>query len=817
MKKIANQIVLSAGYLIFIFLTVCSCNNKGATKEGAEIKAESEDKWEIIGPGAGGGVFIPTISPYDTNLVFTKGDMTGSFVTNDGGRNWQLFNLMAVTTDFEFDPLDPNVVYAASRGYLYDDDRGSGLTMLYRSENKGKTWKVVYPDINKIKPIEKLQSNSFLPSELVKDMPDGSIDKIVVDKSDNNIIYLGLSPLRPYIGKIPENIPLVTYIMKTVNKGIDWKLVAKVPGTAVLGIFPHIISEEPDKLTVITDESSTLVDINTGEVRKLSKPEGKFTIAESGTVAGRTILYLISDVWRDKNGILKGGVFRSDDGGIQWVNINANLLKDIHAGASPAIRTISVCANRPEVVYLSMTTYPGTIEDAKTRVRYEIYKSVNSGLSWGKVYSANSIEVLSQNFNDSWLDRNYGPGWGGDILTMGVAPTSPDICYATDYGQAYKTSNGGRTWSQVCSTNNADSSVSSRGLDLTCCYGIAFDPYDKNHLVVSYIDIGLFHSFDGGESWKQLVTGIPDNWVNTCYSITFDPGVKGRIWSAWANQHSLPRRSQFGDGLFEKPSGGVAYSEDAGKTWQKCNNGLPEHSICTNLLLDTSTPEDSRTLYVSIFNRGVYKSTDGGKSWADCSKGLKDNRYAWEIRQAGNRLYLLCVRGWRRDNPVDGMLYYSDNKGDSWNEAQLPTGVTAPTNLLIDPANPDRMYLSCWPKHESNRDICGGLFMTENGGRSWKQCFDERIRVFAGAFGLNDTKTLFINTFQNGAYSSYDGGSTWNRIKGYRFKWGHCPIPDPNDPEKLFLTTYGVSIYHGPAEGIADEFGRIENIPDSWW
>jgi hypothetical protein len=33
----------------------------------------------------------------------------------------------------------------------------------------------------------------------------------------------------------------------------------------------------------------------------------------------------------------------------------------------------------------------------------------------------------------------------------------------------------------------------------------------------------------------------------------------------------------------------------------------------------------------------------------------------------------------------------------------------------------------------------------------------------------------------------------------------------------MFLTTYGVSIYYGSASGNAEEFGRIENLPEAWW
>ena len=815
MKKYTNYLVLIFEYLAIFLILTTACRNK--TNLLAKDESTLADKeWKIIGPGAGGGVFIPTISPFDTNLVFSKGDMTGDFVSYDGGKNWKLFNLMSVAQDFEFDPADQNIVYASSRGYLYDEDRGSGLSMLYISENKGKSWKVIYPDISKIKPLEKLQSMSFLPSELIKGLPDGSIDLIKVDPSNNQRIFLGLSPLRPYIGKLPENTTRMIFLVGTENKGKDWKVIAQAPGTEVLGIFPSGITGGKDEVTVITEEACVKINSQTGESRLLSHPKGRIVKAESGYLSGKSIIYLITEVQKNESNCFTGGIFKSTDNGESWQGASGNLLKNASAGRVPVFISMGVCKNKPDIVYLSVIT-PAVGPDAGYKVRYEIYKTRNSGDHWEPVYSANSKEVLSRNFNDSWLNKDYGPGWGGDVLTLGVAPNNPDICYATDYGQAYKTSDGGRRWNQVCSKNYPDGSVTTTGLDLTCCYGIVFDPFNKNHLIVSYIDIGLFHSFDGGKSWKHLVEGIPDNWVNTCYHITFDPTVKGRVWSTWADKHSLPRKSQFGDGLLQSYSGGVAFSEDGGRTWKKCNSGLPENSICTDLLLDPASPENERTLYLGTINQGVFKSTDGGKSWFHSDKGLKDNRYAWEIRKAGERLYLLCVRGWMGEKVVDGLIYYSDDKAENWYEAKIPEGVVAPSDLLVDPNDPKHIYLSCWPKRSKDSDIRGGMYVTNDAGNSWRQCFDERVRVFAGAFDSRYTNKIFINTFQNGAYRSDDKGNTWKRINGYRFKWGHCPIPDPNNPGMLYLTTYGVSIYYGPADGTTEEFGKVENIPESWW
>ncbi len=44
-------------------------------------------------------------------------------------------------------------------------------------------------------------------------------------------------------------------------------------------------------------------------------------------------------------------------------------------------------------------------------------------------------------------------------------------------------------------------------------------------------------------------------------------------------------------------------------------------------------------------------------------------------------------------------------------------------------------------------------------------------------------------------------GRSWKRIKGFNFKWGHRVIPDSNDPKSIYITTFGGSLWHGPAEG----------------
>src|SRR5947199_6533212 len=94
----------------------------------------------IIGPGGGGAMFHPTVSPHDLNTVLASCDMTGAYITHDGGKSWRMFNLRGVVEFFVFDPRDKNVMYAQAAG-------------LWRSQDGGETWSLVYPKPSTVKVI----------------------------------------------------------------------------------------------------------------------------------------------------------------------------------------------------------------------------------------------------------------------------------------------------------------------------------------------------------------------------------------------------------------------------------------------------------------------------------------------------------------------------------------------------------------------------------------------------------------------------------------------------------------------------------------
>ena len=81
--------------------------------------------------------------------------------------------------------------------------------------------------------------------------------------------------------------------------------------------------------------------------------------------------------------------------------------------------------------------------------------------------------------NDAWLTERFGAGWAGNPIGLGVAPHDPDLVYATDSGRVLRTTDGGKIWNETYSYPTPDGNWTTSGIDVTTCYGVHFDPFDR--------------------------------------------------------------------------------------------------------------------------------------------------------------------------------------------------------------------------------------------------------------------------------------------------------------------------------------------------
>ncbi len=715
--------------------------------------AERPGDFHVIGPGGGGAMFNPTISPHDSNTVLVSCDMSGSYITHDGGQSWRMFNLRGVVDFFVFDPRNPKTMYAHATG-------------LWRSADDGESWSLVSPSPASVQGV-KMSSDHADEIILAQADPVGDIVAMAIDPANSRVLYIA--------GGSKEK----RVLLLSRDFGQTWQRQADLPGDVRRMWVDPRSSTESRSLFVAGTQS--LAAVNGTSVHEVRLPAPATDISLGFGSGSQPTIYLTSE---------QGG-YVSTDGGNTWQ-------KCALPGSGARVRAVATSLHHPETAYIS---YSDLGLEGKTWMG--VAKTTNSGADWELVWKESS--GAAENVHDNWITEHFGIGWGENPLNITVADQDPNLSYGTDLGRTMRTTDGGLTWTGLYSRRVGAGGWTTVGLDVTTSYGIHFDPFDSKRQFITYTDIGLFRSEDDGSSWTTSTDGVPDEWRNTTYWVVFDPKVKGRMWSVNSGTHDLPRPKMWRHTPVATYKGGVCRSEDGGRTWTRSNTGMDE-TAATHILLDPTSPPDARVLYVAGFGRGIYKSVDGGRSWALKNQGIAQNEaFAWRLARSSNGTLYAVIARRSEDGSIgndrDGALYSSTDGAEHWQGVALPDGVNGPNGLAVDPIFPDRLYLATWARAEGQHGDGGGIYLSENGGKTWKVALDHDRHVYDVTIDPNDPSILYAAGFESSAWRSTDRGRSWVRIQGFNFKMAHRVIPDPQDHDEIYITTFGGSVWHGSIHG----------------
>jgi len=765
------------------------------------------DAWRIIGPGGGGTTRRPAISPHDPKVAALGCDMTGAYITSDGGASWRMFNLGSVPTAFAFDPRSPATLYAGAEG-------------VYKSEDAGRTWRLVLPDParNTVeRPIGDHGDRVFFTDDPAFPGSGRSVTvhAIAVDEDDSSRVYVAASAADSPIPGAPAS---PTLLLESGDGGRSWSRAASFTAERIFAL--HATSRGSDAAVRAIGESGVHVG-RAGAWQQLPAPGGgRFSSGSLGRDprSGVAFAYATLPLAREAAG-LGGGVQVSEDGGRTWRAANGALLgavREIGRGESwgtakgslPSLGPIAASTHFPLVAYVGLR---GIVLAGRGEAPWNgIAKTSDGGRSWSVVHAES--DRPSPNLAASWIEQRAAEDansvWFDSPYDLAAAPNAPDVALATDLFRAYVTGDGGATWAQANSESRGADRWASRGLDVTTTYGVEFDPFDPKRVFIPYTDIGLFRSEDGGATWTGSTTGIPVEWRNTTYWLAFDPEVKDLVWGGFSGTHDLPRPKMWRRTDPSRFRGGIAVSTDGARHWRVSNRGMEESAI-THVLVDPRSPKGNRTLYAAALGRGVYKSTDDGRSWTLKNEGLagdpRNQPFAWRLAlDREGTLYLVVARRSERGrigDRDDGALYRSTNGALSWTRVALPRGTNGPNALSVDPEDPRRLYLSAWGVTHADGDTGGGIFLSTDAGASWRNVLREAQHVYDVTIDPRDPRILYMCGFDQAAYRSTDRGETWTRIRGYNFKWGQRVVVDPVDPSQIYVTTFGGSVWHGPAAG----------------
>lgn len=250
---------------------------------------------------------------------------------------------------------------------------------------------------------------------------------------------------------------------------------------------------------------------------------------------------------------------------------------------------------------------------------------------------------------------------------------------------------------------------------------LAFDA--SGRILVKASSHALQQSSDGGRSWNRIATPVT--------------GKPGRIAAV-----AISRKGK-GAWYVAGPGMGILRSDDAGKTWETRNKGLPDANVVA-FALHADQPD---TAYAVVAGFGIYRSDDGGANWRLMDKGPREG-----IGQ--------LVHSNMPGSMQTGWLYAATSKGVGramdcfcgWRDAGGLKGKIIAVSY--DPARPQHVYAA----------TSDALFSSINGGEKWTRT-DAPVESIA-ALVVTSAGALYAASIDGVLYRSVDHGATWERIIG---------------------------------------------------
>lgn len=307
---------------------------------------------------------------------------------------------------------------------------------------------------------------------------------------------------------------------------------------------------------------------------------------------------------------------------------------------------------------------------------------------------------------------------------------------------------------------------------------------------------GIWKTTDGGSHWEPIFDDQLDSSVGAIAVAPSDPNV---IY-AGAGEGNIRGNVVSGNGIYK--------STDAGKTWKHV---WKQHGQIGQLIVH---PRNAHVAFAAVLGRafgpnperGIYRTTDGGKTWKQVLAKNADTG-ACDVCFDPNNPNILFAGLWQaRRRPWEfssggpgGGLYISRDGGDSWKQLGgagiaaeelhgLPEGIYGKIGVAVAPSDSRRVYALI----EAEK---GGLFRSDDGGENWNLINPRRYlrqrQWYFGTLTVHPTNADVIYAPSVRLLKSIDGGKTFKQVKGPHHGDHHDLWIDPKNPRRMIDSNDG--------------------------
>ncbi|MEY8019217.1 exo-alpha-sialidase [Muriicola sp. SD30] len=671
-------------------------------------------KWRNIGPFRGGRS-VASSGVVGQPMTYYMGSTGGGvWKTTDDGISWTNisdgFFKTGTVGAIAVSESNPNLVIAgmgehAARGVM--TSMGDGI---YLSTDAGKTWKhkgldftrhisdvIIHPTNPDIIFVA-AQGAQYGPSE----------DRGIYRSTDGGnswekVLYLDETTGASSLSMDMTN-PLILYAAMWQHRRYPWTMES---GGAMSGLFKS------------TDGGLNWEKMKTG----LPKEFGKAGISVSRANPDRVFAVIEAE---DE----KGGVYRSDDAGKKWVQINKDR---VNIARSWYYMEILADPQNENIVYVLNAPVMKSIDGGKTFSNLSTPHGDNHHL-W--IHPYDNQKMINSNDGGANISNNGGLSWS----SQAIQPTAQFYRVITDNQVPYRVYGGQQDNSAISIASRSND----RGIDWKDWYSVAgcesaflaFDPDNpeviyggcyqgiiekwvkasrEGKAIKEYPELALGNvpaDFKYRYNWNAPIISSPHN-RKTIYhagNVVFRSTDEGQSWTVVSPDLTKNEKNKQGPGggpytneaaggenyntlmaLIESPheegvlwagsdDGLIHLTRDGGLTWRNATPREIGDGIINSIEV---SPHDPATAYAVVMRYKtmdlkpyIFKTTDYGETWTKIVEGISDpHTFVRVVREDPVRPGLLYAG-------TETGLYVSFNGGQNWQPFQLNLPVV-PINDMI--------------------------------------------------------------------------------------------------------------------------------------
>ena len=614
----------------------------------------------------------------------------------------------------------------------------------------------------------------------------GTVGAIAVSESDPNVVIVGMGEhaARGVMTSMGDGV------YKSEDSGITWKHIGLNFSRHISDIEIH--PSNPDVFFVAVQ----------GAQYGPSKERGIYKTSDGGET-WKKVLYINERVgasslsmdmnnprilyvamweherkpWQMKSGGPDSGIYKSTDGGQNWIKLEKGLPEILGKSG------VSVSRANSKVIYVNLEAEGD---------RSGVYRSDDSGASWkqinkeriavtrswyymeifadpqdeNKVYVLNSPVLKSIDGGKTFnvLDTPHG-----DNHHLWIHPKNNQIMINSNDGGANVTLNGGKSWS---TQQNQPTSQFYRVIaDSQVPYHVYGGQQDNSAIGI------LSRDSDSGIDWKDWYS------VAGCESafLAFDPENPQTVYGGCYQGiiEKWDRRTKIGKEIKEYPE--LSLGNVPSEFKYRFNWNAPI----------LSSPHDRNTIYHA--GNVIFKSQNGGIKWEVISPDLTRNNKNQQVpggkpftnEAAGGENYntLMSLSLSPHDSKViwagsdDGLIHITRDGGENWKNVTpkgLKEGIV--NSIEVSQHDPATAYITLM--RYKFMDLTPYIFKTKDYGLNWEIITDgikgEHTFVRVVREDPNVPGLLYAGT-ETGFYISFDDGENWESFQN------NLPIVPIND------------------------------------